>query len=86
MANTFKALAGQADWAAAKRSDPATQPEPAIEPPLTEPAKTDVPTVEPLKAALGSVGLHYNIQIHLPDSRDPAVFEAIFQALKRHLL
>jgi hypothetical protein len=29
--------------------------------------------------------LHYDIQIHLPESRDPAVFDAIFQALRKHL-
>lgn len=30
--------------------------------------------------------LHYNIQIHLPESRDPAVYDSIFQSLKKHLL
>jgi hypothetical protein len=29
--------------------------------------------------------LHYDIQIHLPESRDAAVFDAIFAALKKHL-
>jgi hypothetical protein len=29
--------------------------------------------------------LHYNIQIHLPESRDPAVYEALFKSLKKHL-
>jgi Family of unknown function (DUF5343) len=31
-------------------------------------------------------GLVYNIQIVLPDSRDPAVYDALFQSLRRHLL
>lgn len=31
-------------------------------------------------------GLIYNIQIVLPDSRDPAVFDALFLSLRRHLL
>jgi hypothetical protein len=31
-------------------------------------------------------GLVYNIQIVLPDSRDPSVYDALFQSLKRHLL
>lgn len=30
--------------------------------------------------------MHYNIQIHLPESRDVAVFDAIFKTLKEHLL
>jgi len=29
--------------------------------------------------------LHYDIHIHLPESRDPAVFDAIFEAMKKHL-
>ncbi len=31
-------------------------------------------------------GFVYNVELHLPESRDPAVYEALFQALKRHLL
>lgn len=31
-------------------------------------------------------GLVYNIQIVLPDSRDPAVYDALFRSLKEHLL
>jgi hypothetical protein len=34
--------------------------------------------------ALG--GLVYNIQIHLPESRDQAVYDALFRSLKTHLL
>jgi hypothetical protein len=30
--------------------------------------------------------MHYNIQIHLPESKDIAVFDAIFKSLKEHLL
>lgn len=30
--------------------------------------------------------LHYNIQIHLPETRDMAVYDAIFQSLKKHIL
>jgi len=32
------------------------------------------------------VGLHYNIQIHLPPSKDIEVYNAIFKSLKDHLL
>ena len=31
-------------------------------------------------------GLVYNIQIVLPESRDPAVYDALFQSLRRHLI
>ena len=36
--------------------------------------------------SLQSAQLHYNIHtIHLPDSRDQAVYDAIFKSLKQHL-
>jgi hypothetical protein len=31
-------------------------------------------------------GLHYNIQVILPDTRDPKVYDAIFRSLREHLL
>jgi hypothetical protein len=31
-------------------------------------------------------GFVYNVELHLPESRDPAVYEALFRALKSHLL
>lgn len=31
-------------------------------------------------------GLHYNVQIHLPATKDVEVFNAIFKSLKEHLL
>jgi hypothetical protein len=33
-----------------------------------------------------SVGLHYNIQIHLPATKDVEVYNSIFKSLKDHLL
>ncbi len=38
------------------------------------------------KAALTLGGLHYNFQIILPSTRDPAVYDAIFKSLKDHLI
>lgn len=40
--------------------------------------KRDVPMSEP-------VSLHYNIQIHLPATKDVEVYNAIFRSLKEHL-
>lgn len=34
---------------------------------------------------LGISGLVYNIQLILPESRDPKVYDALFESLKRHL-
>jgi hypothetical protein len=33
-----------------------------------------------------AVGLHYNIQIHLPATKDVEVYNAIFKSLKDHLI
>lgn len=33
-----------------------------------------------------SLGLHYNIQIHLPTTKDVEVYNAIFKSLKDHLI
>jgi hypothetical protein len=34
----------------------------------------------------GVAGLHYNIQIHLPATKDVEVYNAIFKSLREHLL
>jgi hypothetical protein len=35
--------------------------------------------------AIHDPGLHYNIQIHLPATKDVEVYNAIFKSLKEHL-
>ncbi len=42
------------------------------------------PTAKSANSSLG--GLHYNIQIILPTTRDVAVYDAIFRSLKDHLI
>lgn len=85
MANTFKALAALADWSPVV---------PEIKP-AAKPAEGDTGHV-PIAASAAPkpprqsqdaavMSLHHDIHIHLPESRDPAVFEAIFDAMRRHL-
>jgi len=38
----------------------------------------------PAKAA--AVGLHYNLQIHLPPTKDVEVYNAIFKSMREHLI
>lgn len=38
------------------------------------------------KTKIVKTGLHYNIQIHLPATKDLEVYNAIFKSLKEHLL
>ncbi len=79
MTRTFVSLCKLADF----KSKPAVQPEPkGDEEPKGE--EVDKPPAPKGKMSLG--GLHYNIQIILPDSRDPKVYDALFRSLKEHLL
>lgn len=88
MATTFLALAKRADFAAAQTAPRDERPdEPHGAAPAlvdTDRGRTEPPPLKPGDVRLG--GLVYNIELHLPDSRDPAVYEALFRALKSHLL
>lgn len=89
MANTFKALVDYAEWMPEgqkklpkKESDTRKPPDVsvlAIEEKPKEDEELDV------SAKLQKAQLHYNIQIHLPESRDQSVYDAIFKSLKKHL-
>jgi hypothetical protein len=83
MANTFFALMALADMAAESASPAKKQPE--KEPPEKKPEEVEE---EPggWKAKNTPPTLHYNIQIHLPATKDVEVFNAIFKSLKEHLL
>lgn len=77
MAMTFTALVKHADFSAVPKPQ-APPPEENVEPlPLPE---------EMSKGGLKLGGLVYNIELVLPESRDQAVYDALFQSLRRHLL
>jgi len=73
MAGTFKALAALADFDGSAETAPEDVGE-EIEEPVREKKKT-----------IGA-DFHYNIQIHLPATKDISVYNAIFKSLKDHLL
>lgn len=91
MAKTFKALADLADWNSAAPA----QATPSNHQALTA-NEGDLGKQQPIKPVeeqhrdssnrLRLKELHYNIQIVLPETRDVAVFDAIFETLKKHLL
>jgi hypothetical protein len=91
MANTFKALSDIADWRITPTPTMTPAPVAATEKKPEGPAKTPPPSAPPIAVPpnldIGNrpLQLHYDIQIHLPESRDAAVFDAIFAALKKHL-
>ncbi len=82
MAKTFFALLGLADI---DHVLPTPKPKQVVEEePQTEPVMaTGSPSVMP---SVAPPGLHYNIQIHLPATKDVEVFNAIFKSLKEHLI
>lgn len=49
-----------------------------------EEQKSSLNTQVPINAH--GLGLHYNIQIHLPATKDVEVYNAIFKSLKEHLI
>lgn len=92
MAKTFLALLKLADIDHAGSST--TTPSIAV---AKEPAGTDSKQLEgmppaqpeggrPLARTVAAPGLHYNIQIHLPATKDVEVYNAIFKSLKEHLI
>jgi hypothetical protein len=91
MANTFKALVDYAEWSTTpKNTEEKKETRKVLETapkPLTEEntVKEEKGT-EGINSRVGKTQLHYNIQIHLPESRDPAVYDAIFNSLGKHLL
>ena len=88
MAKTSKALTELADWKSLggshqetkKAEEKKTADQPIEKAPKAEHGHRDG------DSRLNLRELHYNIQIILPDTRDVAVFEAIFESLKKHLL
>ena len=79
MANTFKNLCDLADWSeqgvVAESND-----EVVVEQTHTPPHNI-VSSQQTAK-----MSLNYNIQIHLPETTNMAVYDAIFQSLKKHLM
>lgn len=84
MAMTFKALCDQADFSASPKAED--------EPLEANNAITEAAPASPTQAlprssgVLGLGGLVYNIQIILPETRDQAVYDALFRSLREHLL
>jgi Family of unknown function (DUF5343) len=85
MVNTFQAFASLADFETSK-----PQPDPRTDEREPDRAEEQQPRPPRLATRSGAGiplgGLVYNVELHLPESRDPAVYETLFRALKEHLL
>lgn len=89
MSGTFYALMALADVAEAPApgvvAPPKIEAEPSRDTKREDQPKPNGERPSPLSAA-ALPGLHYNVQIHLPATKDVEVFNAIFKSLKEHFL
>jgi len=87
MANTFTALCNYADFSRhiGKELMKVTKEEPATDANPEEHHDSQKMTHELINKKI-TTEMHYNIQIHLPETRDMTVYDAIFKSLKEHLL
>lgn len=79
MATTFTGLCGLADF-----SEPRVQKTDDSDEDDTDEPLPPTPPQHP-EGGLHLGGLVYNIQLILPESRDPKVYDALFQSLRKHL-
>lgn len=87
MALTFIGLAGLADFDSRSDSPNAPPQDTAEEDHLQAPRQPDsIPSSPTSSRGIDLGGLVYNIQIVLPETRDPKVYDALFRSLKEHLL
>ncbi|SRR6266851_9124200 len=92
MANTFFALLNLADLPDSQREQPESSAGKEEKPPAAEttPLASVVAAQAPVRSAVpplaATPSFHYNIQIHLPATKDVEVFNAIFKSLKEHFL
>ena len=82
MAMTFRAFCDLADWSEE------TEIQGSSENTAVQNERNDFAGFEKRgsKVPKTDMNLHYNIQIHLPETTNMAVYDAIFQSLKKHLL
>jgi hypothetical protein len=82
MAGSFKAVSALSDFSTPSRIPPAVAETPELpKDPLPAPRGDGEPSGQPI----GLSGLVYNIQLLLPESRDPAVYDVLFRSMREHL-
>ena len=86
MALTFRALCSYADWSATPLKNEREYSDTYVTA-ITEEQKNETQSIIPsIKLPSNALSLCYNIQIHLPETTNLAVYDAIFQSIKKHLL
>ena len=82
MAMTFSALCSIADWNIKEKKNKALNNSNEENTQEIKPVIEEKIISNPKKEKLE---LHYDIQIHLPETRDESVYDAIFSSMKKHL-
>lgn len=82
MAKTFKTLCDYADWTDVSNISQLNDKEIDETLELNNKATINIES----KSKHNNMSLHYNIQIHLPETTNMAVYDAIFQSIKNHLM
>ena len=89
IAKTFAALCQYADFSQANtKLESAVPGKQSTEPKIAEQTETETKPpseVDALKGVINLDSLQYHINIVLPESRDQAVYDAIFKSLREHL-
>lgn len=87
MSNTFKALCDIADWSSPVPMQVNTTANDTVASVATSTVdESRGQFAETYLSSSDRMNLHYNIQIHLPETTNMAVYDAIFQSLKKHLM
>lgn len=87
MSNTFKALCDIADWSSPVPMQVNTTANDTVASVATSTVdESRGQFAETYPSSSDRMNLHYNIQIHLPETTNMAVYDAIFQSLKKHLM
>ncbi|MCD7822455.1 MAG: DUF5343 domain-containing protein [Oscillospiraceae bacterium] len=81
MAKTFLALCSYAEWTDATASDDQARGFDTIE----HDGQENVPEKQPPVTRMAELDLNYDIHIHLPATRDQAVYDALFASLAKHI-
>lgn len=90
MVNTFIGLCTLAGLEVAQPSPAELKPEKAVRPMRTEKqiaSSPIAPTPIPIAEKTKTIGeIHINIQLVLPATTDPSIYDQLFESLKKHLL
>lgn len=86
MARTFKTLCDYADWSEPENLVKEQDLEKTIEEKFESQQQSSNNKSPIIENKANSLGLCYNIQIHLPETTNMVVYDAIFQSIKKHLM